>query len=520
MRNILPMLLLTAAVAATAEPVFAQGMGGYGGGMGGDMGGAMGGGMGGGGMGGGGMGGGRGGGGGHRRGGGAPGGGDQGAPGAPHPSLPAAPNLSAADRLTGVVTIAAQAKSLAKAKITAIQPDHSAVYLLRGGQLTLDTVDIVSSATPSLPDGARSVGLASALLVDSHAAVGMSSGSITTTGKNANAIYVSDPGSRAILKGVTITTKASYAVGVAVTDEAQLDGNALKVSTESDHAPALFLQGGHAALTGGSFVTNGPLSPAIAAGGDLTATGITLTAGSAGGMTIDGPRTVNLIQASLTADDIGVALTTTADVAGPGAAPGASRATSGADLPTLAPVGGVKLATPPSGPLTSASLTLQDGQFKSRRDAFTVSNIKAAINLTHVDLQAGNGVILRAVAAQWGEMGRNGGNAVLTVHNQTLTGDFVTDVISNIAVSLQDGSKLTGKTTSNVDVTLDASSTWTLTGDTRVGKLTDAAITGDSVPNIIGNGHVLNYDARHNAALGGKTYQLAGGGTLAPGSGL
>jgi hypothetical protein len=171
-------------------------------------------------------------------------------------------------------------------------------------------------------------------------------------------------------------------------------------------------------------------------------------------------------------------------------------------------------------PIRTAALTFQDGQLKARRDAFAVSNIKAAITLNHVDVQTGTGVILRAFAASWGEMGRNGGDAMLTTHNQTLTGDFITDVISSIALSLQDNSKFTGKTTSNVDVALDASSTWTLTTDTRVGKLTDAAISGDTVPNIIGNGHTLSYDSRHNAALGGKTYQLAGGGVLAPGAGL
>lgn len=512
MRKLLPLLVLTAAFATCAEPVLAQGMGGYGGG-----------GMGGGGMGGG-MGGGRGGGGGgHRRGGGAGGGQGGDTSGAPRPNLPAAPNLSAADRLIGVVTIAAQAKSVAKAKITAVEPDHSAVYLLRGGQLTMDTVDLVSSAAPSLPEGGRTVGLASALLVYSHGMATMTNGSITTTGKGTNAVYLSDAGSLATMTGVTITTKASYAAGITATDGAKLDGGALKVSTESDHAPAVSLQNGHAVLAGGAYVTGGPLSPAVSAGGDLTATGATFTAAASNAMTVDGPHTVKLSQTSLTADAAGIALTTSVSPQDPAAAtpdglhPGAG---SSPDMPTLAPLGRAPMAGSAGGPATAASLTLQDGQIKARRDAFTVSNIKAAIVLNHVDIQTGNGVILRAVAAQWGEMGRNGGNAVLTTHNQTLTGDFVTDVISSIAVSLQDGSKFTGKTTSNVDIALDASSTWTLTEDTRVGKLTDVAIAGDSVANIIGNGHTLSYDARHNAALGGKTYQLAGGGALTPGSGL
>ncbi len=504
MRHILPFLLLSAAVAAFAEPALAQGMGAYGGGD-----------MGGGGGYGGGMGGGRGG--GHRRGGGADGAGG-GAPAIPRANLPPAPNLSAADRLTGVLTVAAQAKSLAKATITVVQPDHSAVYLLRGGQLSLDTVNLVSSAAPTLPDGGRTVGLASALLVYGRSTATMINGSIATTAKGTNGVYLSDAGSRAVMKGVTVSTKASYATGIVVTDSAKIDGDALKVSTESDHAPAVDLQGGSATLTGGTYSTGGPLSPGIAAGGDLTASGVTVTAAAAGGMIVDGPHTISLTQANLTADDIGIALQTSAGQQGPAAAPALTHSPDSDEaLPTIS---ASRLATAATGPVKSASLTLQDSQLKARREAFTVSNIKAAITLTHVDLQTGNGIILRAFAAQWGEMGHNGGNASLTTHNQILTGDFVTDVISSIALSLQDGSKFTGKTTSNVDVVLDASSTWTLTADTRVGKLTDATIAGDSVPNIIGNGHTLSYDARHNPALGGKTYQLAGGGALTPGSGL
>lgn len=514
MRTLLSCLLLTGALVACAEPVLAQGMGGYGGG---GMGGEGMGGMGGGGMGG------RGGG-GHRRGGGGGAGGPGGAQGAPRANLPAPPTLSVAERLTGVLTLAAQAKSLGHATITAIESDHSAVYLLRGAQLTLDTVNLASDAPVSIPDGARDAGLASALLVYGHSTATVNAGSIATTGKNVNAVFLSDPGSQAIMKGVAVTTKASYAAGLVVSDGAKLDGDGLKVATDSDHAPALLLQGGHAVLAGGAYVTRGPVSPAVTASGDLTATNVSFTAAAAGGLFIDGPHAVNLAQTTLTADDVGITLQTSA-AAGPaaGQGPGQGPGIHPGERPGPAAPGFTPVAmTAPSDapPIRTAALTFQDGQLKARRDAFAVSNIKAAITLNHVDVQTGTGVILRAFAASWGEMGRNGGDAMLTTHNQTLTGDFITDVISSIALSLQDNSKFTGKTTSNVDVALDASSTWTLTTDTRVGKLTDAAISGDTVPNIIGNGHTLSYDSRHNAALGGKTYQLAGGGVLAPGAGL
>jgi hypothetical protein len=168
-------------------------------------------------------------------------------------------------------------------------------------------------------------------------------------------------------------------------------------------------------------------------------------------------------------------------------------------------------------PLRRTAFTMTGGELKARRADFYVTNLHAEITLDHVALQSESGVLVRSAADHWGPLGRNGGEVHLVTHHQTLTGDFATDVISSIALSLNDQSVLTGATTPNVDVDMDASSQWVLTGDTNVGKLTDAAISGDSVPNITGNGHTLTYDHRHNPQLANKTYALAGGGQLVPG---
>ena len=64
---------------------------------------------------------------------------------------------------------------------------------------------------------------------------------------------------------------------------------------------------------------------------------------------------------------------------------------------------------------------------------------------------------------------------------------------------------------------LDASSTWIVTGDSHLTTLTDTSgITGTTISNITGNGHTVTYDASANPALGGQTYTLNGGGTLKP----
>jgi hypothetical protein len=43
-----------------------------------------------------------------------------------------------------------------------------------------------------------------------------------------------------------------------------------------------------------------------------------------------------------------------------------------------------------------------------------------------------------------------------------------------------------------------------------------STFSGNSVSNIIGNGHTVYYDAKACSALGGLSYSLSGGGSLMP----
>ncbi len=83
---------------------------------------------------------------------------------------------------------------------------------------------------------------------------------------------------------------------------------------------------------------------------------------------------------------------------------------------------------------------------------------------------------------------------------------------------LRNGTTLSGEIT-NAALSLDATSTWTVTGDSALSTLSDAVgISGSAITNIVGNGHTVTYDAglAGNSALGGKTFSLVNGGTLAP----
>lgn len=76
---------------------------------------------------------------------------------------------------------------------------------------------------------------------------------------------------------------------------------------------------------------------------------------------------------------------------------------------------------------------------------------------------------------------------------------------------------LTAGTAKSTSLELDASSSWTVTADSHLTSLTDAAgISGTAVKNTTSNGYTVTYDRSACSELGGKTYTLSGGGVLKP----
>ncbi len=425
--------------------------------------------------------------------------------GAPRP-MAAPATIPAAMRRNAVITVAGQGKALSKGTITPNKPDQSGVFAERGATVTLDGITITSTLDVSLADDAHETGLGAALILASQTAATVTGGAISTTGRGIDGIFAADPGSHLTLKGAVISTHAAEAYGVELAAGAVLDADATNITTTSDHAPAIAVKpGSQARLSGGTLTTSGPSSPGLEMRGDVTAEGTVIKTGFSGGLEIDGEHTATLTRVGFDSGDRGILLYQSAL---PTAQAGQVTAASAA-------------AAPYDGPVATAMLTMDGGRIASEREAFLVSNVRGHITLHSVDITSQSGIVVKAAAAKWGPLGRNGGYARVDAQRQILNGDLVTDILSSIRLDLKDGSHFSGKTTSNVDVSLDASSTWTLTGDTRVGQLIDAdGISGDTVKNIVGNGHVLSYSQRDNPDLNGKTYQLSGGGTLVPAEGL
>lgn len=148
----------------------------------------------------------------------------------------------------------------------------------------------------------------------------------------------------------------------------------------------------------------------------------------------------------------------------------------------------------------TSSFTMTGGTLTSKNGhIFHVTNTNAVITLTNVTLvnEDGENVLLSVCADGW-----SGGSNIATLNTirEALSGTILVGSDSTLTLNLTDGSTFTGcihglitnaKGTTvstevgTVHVTLDSTSTWTLTGDTYI-----TSFTGDA-SNIVSNGYTL-----------------------------
>lgn len=132
-----------------------------------------------------------------------------------------------------------------------------------------------------------------------------------------------------------------------------------------------------------------------------------------------------------------------------------------------------------------------------------------SVSLSSVSLSAKNSALIQSLS----------GNNRLTLTGMQLVTDPVLAGGAMLTLTLREGASFTGllgdSLPARVNIDLDGSSTLTLTGDAYVTALVNADTTHQ---NIQSNGFYLYYDsnAPENAYLNGQSYQLPGGGFIAP----
>jgi len=381
---------------------------------------------------------------------------------------------------------------------TATATDTSGVWVTNSGALTLSNAVIRTSGNTSSSDNSSFYGLNAGLLATAAGSATVNGGSIATTGSGANGAFATGAGSSLTLNGVAINATGGGAHAVMATQGASLTLTNVAMNTTGGGASAIATDrgGGTIKVTGGAIATTGSNSAGIYSTGTISVSGAVFKTTGAETAVIEGANSIALTDVTLTSTfpkwGVMIYQSMSGDATG----------TRGVFTMT----GGSIAYTPSSGPL------------------FYVTNSTAVITLKGVTATTGSGVFLQAAAGQWGNSGSNGGTANLTADAQTMTGDIVADASSVLAVTLKNGSSLTGAinhaaSAKTAGLALDAGSQWILTGDSYLSTLSDAdGISGAAVVNIAGNGHSVYYDATlsANSYLGGKTYALQAGGSLLP----
>jgi hypothetical protein len=321
----------------------------------------------------------------------------------------------------------------------------------------------------------------------SGGSVSITGGTITTSGQYGNGTFASGNGATVTLNGTTITATGGNAHGADAAEAGTLNLTSVTATTsgQSSSVVATDQGGGTVTVNGGNYTANGYRSAGIYSTGVITGTDGTFTANDAEAVVVEGANSVSLTGTALVSaagDDRGVFLyqSTSGD---------ASTGTASFTMTN----GSISYTCP----VTASSATCSSGSTSSGQNnpatVFAIANTTATISLTDVTVTNDTstttdnyGTLLTAAALNsgtWGAAGSNGGNVTFTAHGVTLTGDVIVDAISTAALTLNaDGlgtaSSLTGainnaNTAKTVSLTLDATSTWVVTGTSYLTTLSD-----------------------------------------------
>jgi hypothetical protein len=379
---------------------------------------------------------------------------------------------------------------------TAFMAGDSAVYVTNSGRLILTDSILSTTGNSSSSDDVDRYGLNAGVLADEGGTVSVSNSRVSSSGIGAYGIFSTGPGTSVNLANGLVATTGEHGWALVASQGGALVLAYGEVVTSSSNAVALAAgQHGTITLTDATVRTYGTGSAGIYAAGQVTVEGSTLSANGAEAAIIEGAGAIALTDSRLTSSEggrWGVLIF------------GGTSGNNRGDLGLFRMTGG------------SLSYTAADGPL------FFVTDGAGVIDLKGVELSAASGTLVRAAAGDWGSPGSNGGTVFLEANGQALSGDLVADNLSSITIKLTGGSSLLGAidadaTAQTAYLELDPSSTWTVTADSHLTCLTDPdGISGTQITNVVGNGHTVSYDRAACPALGGQTYDLAGGGSLAP----
>lgn len=352
--------------------------------------------------------------------------------------------------------------------------DENAALVSSGANVTFNNIDITRNSSDSTGgDNSSFYGVGAALLAtDGNAYV--KGGTVTTDAAGGAGLFAYGDGT-VYAADTTIKTTQDTSGGIHAAGGGKLYAWDLNVETDGESAAAIRSDrgGGTMVVDGGTYTSNGVGSPAVYCTADIAVKDATLTANGSEAVCIEGLNSLHLFNCDITGNM--------------------------SDLSQNDSTWTVILYQSMSGDSEVGNSTFQmDGGTLTSKNGgvFYTTNTESDITLKDVDITYNNDneYFLRCTGNNnergWGESGANGADCDFTAISQDMEGSVIWDTISQLDFYMTDGSNLTGAIIDDesfagnggdgyCNVYVSDDSTWTVTGDSTVSKLSNAGTIVD-----------------------------------------
>ncbi len=366
--------------------------------------------------------------------------------------------------------------------------DESALIVNTDADVTLTDSTVSKTGDSDGGDNCNFYGLNAALLVMGGSTTTITGATITSDASGANGVFsyggnggqngAAGDGTTVIISDSTITTNGDGSGGIMTTGGGITYASNLTVETSGRSSAAIRTDrgGGTVEVEGGNYTSNGLGSPAIYSTADITVSNATLISNLSEGVCIEGKNSITLIDCDMTANNTATN----------------GNATFLDTIMIYQSMSGDADSGESHFTMTGGSLTSKNGHM------FHITNTNAVITLTGVDLvNEGSDILLSVCDDGW-----SGADNVATLNasNQALAGMILVGDNATLTLNLADGSTFEGAIGGEIEnskgetvseevgtvvVTLDETSTWTLTADCYVTEFNGEATS------VISNGYTL-----------------------------
>lgn len=343
-----------------------------------------------------------------------------------------------------------------------------------GATVTLDgvTVDKSAGATSNTEDG-DFYGMNAALLAMNGATVTIKNATVTSSAQNGNGVFSYGSGTTVNISDSTITTTADNSGGIQTTGGGTTSASILVAETSGNSSAAIRSDrgGGTVNVSGGAYTSNGYNSPAVYSTADITVKNANLTANNSEALVIEGKNSITLEDCYVTGN--------MSDTKGTSSSENVHNVMIYQSMSGDADVG------------TSVFLMTGGSLVGNSGDMFYITNTHCLLTLSGVNIvnNDADGALLRVVGNSasrgWGTAGSNGAQVEFAADGQTLAGDIIVDTISNLTMTMKNGSAFTSTinivdnaeggiaVSDNAIVVIESGCTWNLTGNCTLTSLTN-----------------------------------------------